>query len=40
MSKNAQKVKQKTQTKISCQATPGCSMVKIARVDNAFLEVF
>ena len=39
MHKNAQKVEQKTQTKLPA-TTPGCSMVKIARLDDAFLEVF
>ena len=39
MHKNAQKVEQKTQTKLPA-TTPGCSMVKVARLGDAFLEVF
>ena len=38
MHKNAHKVKRKTQTKISCQSTLDCSKVKIARLNDAFLE--
>ena len=40
MHKNAQKVDWKTQSKISSHLTPWCSMLKIARLDDAFLEVF
>ena len=39
MHKTAQKMERKTQTKFAA-TTPGCSMVKIARLDDTFLEVF
>ena len=39
MHKNAQKVERKTQPKFPA-TTPGCSMVKITHLDDAFLEVF
>ena len=36
---NAQKVERKFRPKFPA-TTPGCSMVKIARLNDAFLEVF
>ena len=40
MHKNAQKVEWKTHSKISCHYTHGYSLVKFARLVEAFLEVF
>ena len=39
MPKNAENMERKTQTKFAA-TTPGCSMVKVPRLDDAFLEVF
>ena len=39
MYKNAQKLERKTRPKFPA-TTPGCSMVKIAGLNDAFLEVF
>ena len=39
MHKNAQKWSEKLGPKFAA-TTPGCSMVKIARLDDTFLEVF
>ena len=39
MHKNAQKVERKLRAKFPA-TTPGCSMLKFARLDDAFLEVF
>jgi len=39
MHKNANKLSEKLTAKFPA-TTPGCSIVKIARLDDAFLEVF